>query len=158
MNARGFTNGGLTSTSTFWKVSIPLVVASIIVPVAFSGLLIRKTMQIAFELKAQLNSFMRLLYSKSDLLSYPLLTLYCLWLGATAICPAICSIPQFVEWMVCGGDDDDGLPGRPGCVILALKVFRILKERCTKKDEGHNGRQSFSNDNEGVSNEDFELA
>ena len=46
MNARQFTNGGFVSTGTFWQVSIPLVVASIIIPVAFSGLLIRVTMQV----------------------------------------------------------------------------------------------------------------
>ena len=52
MNASGFTNGGLTSTNTFWKISIPLVVGSIIIPIAFSGLLIRKIMQVAFVAKA----------------------------------------------------------------------------------------------------------
>ena len=41
MNAKGFTEGGLVSTSSFWQISAPLVVASIIIPVAFSGLLIR---------------------------------------------------------------------------------------------------------------------
>lgn len=46
MNATEITNGGLVSTTTFWEVSIPLVVASIIVPVAFSGLLIRLTIKV----------------------------------------------------------------------------------------------------------------
>ena len=41
MNASGFTEGGLVSTTTFWQISVPLVVASIIIPIAFSGLLIR---------------------------------------------------------------------------------------------------------------------
>ena len=41
MNATQITDGGLVSTTTFWEVSIPLVVASIVIPVAFSGLLIR---------------------------------------------------------------------------------------------------------------------
>ena len=44
MNAKQITDGGLVSTKTFWQVSIPLVIASIIVPVAFSGLLIRVAM------------------------------------------------------------------------------------------------------------------
>ena len=48
MNASAFADGGLISTNTFWEVSIPLVVGSIIVPIAFSGLLIRKSMQFAF--------------------------------------------------------------------------------------------------------------
>ena len=52
MNASGFTDGGLTSTNTFWKVSIPLVIGSIIIPIAFSGLLLRKIMQAAFSAKA----------------------------------------------------------------------------------------------------------
>lgn len=46
MNATEITDGGLISTTTFWKVSIPLVVASIIIPVAFSGLLIRMTIKV----------------------------------------------------------------------------------------------------------------
>ena len=44
MNAKQITSGGLASTKTFWQVSIPLVIASIIVPVAFSGLLIHVAM------------------------------------------------------------------------------------------------------------------
>ena len=43
MNARELTDGGLVSTYTFWEVSIPVTVASIIIPIAFSGLLIRLT-------------------------------------------------------------------------------------------------------------------
>lgn len=46
MNATEITDGGLISTTTFWKVSIPLVIASIIFPVAFSGLLIRMTIKV----------------------------------------------------------------------------------------------------------------
>lgn len=46
MNATEITDGGLISTTTFWEVSIPLVVASIIIPVAFSGLLIRMTIKV----------------------------------------------------------------------------------------------------------------
>lgn len=46
MNATEITDGGLISTTTFWKVSIPLVIASIIVSVAFSGLLIRMTIKV----------------------------------------------------------------------------------------------------------------
>lgn len=41
MNAKEFTDGGLVSTTTFWEVSIPVMVASIIIPIIFSGLLIR---------------------------------------------------------------------------------------------------------------------
>ena len=41
MNTTQITDGGHLSTTTFWEVSIPLVVTSIIIPVAFSGLLIR---------------------------------------------------------------------------------------------------------------------
>ena len=41
MHVRGFTEDGLVSTTTFWQISVPLVVASIIIPVTFSGLLIR---------------------------------------------------------------------------------------------------------------------
>lgn len=37
MNAKEFTNGGLVSTTTFWEVSIPVMVASIIVPIVFQG-------------------------------------------------------------------------------------------------------------------------
>ena len=74
MNAKGFTNGGLTSTDKFWKISIPLVIASIIVPVAFSGLLIRKTMQIAFNVKAHLEKLFRLIsYNFQFLLINPLI-------------------------------------------------------------------------------------
>ena len=50
MNASGFTEGGLVSTTTFWQVSVPLVVASIIIPVAFSGLLIRILTEVAHSL------------------------------------------------------------------------------------------------------------
>ena len=46
MNAAQITDGGLISTMTFWEVSIPLVVASVIIPVAFSGLLIRIAVQV----------------------------------------------------------------------------------------------------------------
>ena len=50
MNASGFTDGGLVSTTTFWQISVPLVVASIIIPVTFSGLLIRIFMEVAHSL------------------------------------------------------------------------------------------------------------
>ena len=43
MNARELTDGGLVSTNTFWEVSIPVTVVSIIIPIAFSGLLIHMT-------------------------------------------------------------------------------------------------------------------
>ena len=46
MNATEITDGGLISTTTFWEVSITLMVASIIVPVSFSGLLIRMTIKV----------------------------------------------------------------------------------------------------------------
>lgn len=46
MNATEITDGGLISTTTFWEVSIPLMVASVIIPVAFSGLLIRTTIKL----------------------------------------------------------------------------------------------------------------
>lgn len=46
MNATEITSGGLISTTSFWEVAIPLVVASIIVPVAFSGLFIRMTIKV----------------------------------------------------------------------------------------------------------------
>ena len=45
MNAKEFTDGGLVSTTTFWEVSIPVMVASIIFPIVFSGLLIRLATQ-----------------------------------------------------------------------------------------------------------------
>ena len=45
MNASEITNGGLISTTTIWKVSIPLVIAILIVPVVFSGLRIRMTIK-----------------------------------------------------------------------------------------------------------------
>ena len=45
MNAKAFTNGGLVATTTFWEVSIPVMVASIIVPIVFSGLLVRLSIQ-----------------------------------------------------------------------------------------------------------------
>ena len=41
MNARELTDGGLISTQRFWEVSIPVTIASIVIPIAFSGLLIR---------------------------------------------------------------------------------------------------------------------
>lgn len=41
MNARELSDGGLASTNTFWEVSIPVTVASMIIPIAFSSLLIR---------------------------------------------------------------------------------------------------------------------
>ena len=50
MNASGFTEGGLVSTTTFWQISVPLVVASIIVPVTLSGLLIRILTEVAHSL------------------------------------------------------------------------------------------------------------
>ena len=59
MNASGFTGGGLVSTNTFWKVSIPLVVGSIIVPVALSGLLLRKTVQVVYESNRPFRRFLR---------------------------------------------------------------------------------------------------
>ena len=45
MNAKEIVSGGYISTTTFWEVSIPLMVASVIIPVAFSGLLIRMTIE-----------------------------------------------------------------------------------------------------------------
>lgn len=151
MNARGFTDGGLTSTSTFWKVSIPLVIASIIVPVAFSGLLIRNTMQIAFYVKASLDAFKRLRYYLPRLYD-------CLLCGCLCLCAGLCLTPPMVKWMICCGDDDSSHPGRPGCVHLAQRIFRTLKQRFAKTDERQNDRQSFSNDNEGVSNQSIEMA
>ncbi|KAL9004815.1 MAG: hypothetical protein Q9188_002380 [Gyalolechia gomerana] len=44
MNTHEITEGGLLSAATYWKVSVPLVVASIFIPVAFSGLLVRTTL------------------------------------------------------------------------------------------------------------------
>ena len=46
MNAIQITDGGHISTTTFWEVAIPLVVASIIIPVAFSGLLVRMAVKV----------------------------------------------------------------------------------------------------------------
>ena len=57
MNTRGFTDGGFVSTSTFWKVSIPLVVASIVIPVAFSGLLLWVATLVVRQAYQRLNSW-----------------------------------------------------------------------------------------------------
>ena len=54
MNASGFTDGGLVSTTTFWQIAVPLVVASIIIPVTFSGLLIRILAQFVYSLYQRL--------------------------------------------------------------------------------------------------------
>ena len=45
MTAKELTDGGLVSTNKFWEVSIPVMVASIIVPIVFSGLLVRWSTQ-----------------------------------------------------------------------------------------------------------------
>jgi hypothetical protein len=50
MNVREFTDGGLTSPKTFWPVSLPLMFASIIIPVAFSGLLVRIVLKVTASL------------------------------------------------------------------------------------------------------------
>lgn len=47
MNTREITEDGLLSVATFWKASIPLIIASVVVPVAFSGLLIRTALSTA---------------------------------------------------------------------------------------------------------------
>ncbi|KAL8936861.1 MAG: hypothetical protein Q9211_003982 [Gyalolechia sp. 1 TL-2023] len=49
MNTHEITQGGILSVATYWKVSVPLVVASIFIPVAFSGLLIRTALNIVFK-------------------------------------------------------------------------------------------------------------
>lgn len=161
MNARGFTDGGLTSTSTFWKVSIPLVIASIIVPVAFSGLLIRKTMQIAVNMKAHLNSFNRIFYTTLQVIVLHV------FLGLCFPCMIACGVlmcyitwmAERVTWMFCGlFNDNDSHPSTPGCIILAQKMIRFFKDQWTLEDEEQNGRQSFPDDNEGVSNQSIEMA
>ena len=45
MNTMENVEGALQSDTTFWEVTVPLVVATIIVPVAFSGLLVRVVMK-----------------------------------------------------------------------------------------------------------------
>ncbi|KAL9029308.1 MAG: hypothetical protein Q9196_002434 [Gyalolechia fulgens] len=49
MNTHEITQGGILSVATYWKVSVPLVVASIFIPIAFSGLLIRTALNIVIK-------------------------------------------------------------------------------------------------------------
>ena len=71
MNARGFTEGGLVSTSTFWQVSAPLVVASIIIPVAFSGLLIHIFTKVVYSIYRQLERLCYFIFIMGVTLSNP---------------------------------------------------------------------------------------
>lgn len=48
MNTHEITEGGLLSAATYWKISVPLVVASIFIPVAFSGLLVRTALSAVY--------------------------------------------------------------------------------------------------------------
>lgn len=60
MNTKEITEGGHLSVATFWKVAIPLVVASIVVPVAFSGLLIRTALTIGYKLTGEVKFRLRM--------------------------------------------------------------------------------------------------